>query len=131
MRVGAHLPLADLGDGTPTGEDLRAYADSAKGLGYATLSANDHLVWGKPWLDGPTSLASVIAAAGDLTLATSITLPVVRHPVVVAKINPGDVLRSRVPTPLPRPERPTGLSAAADARWPPRGTAPRRSPPAS
>jgi alkanesulfonate monooxygenase SsuD/methylene tetrahydromethanopterin reductase-like flavin-dependent oxidoreductase (luciferase family) len=86
MRVGAHLPLADLGDGTPTGEDLRAYADCAKGLGYATLSANDHLVWGKPWLDGPTSLASVIAAAGDLTLATSITLPVVRHPVVVAKM---------------------------------------------
>lgn len=85
MRIGAHLPLADLGDGTPTGEDLRAYASSAKDLGYATLSANDHLLWGKPWLDGPTSLASVITAAGDLTLATSITLPVVRHPVVVAK----------------------------------------------
>jgi alkanesulfonate monooxygenase SsuD/methylene tetrahydromethanopterin reductase-like flavin-dependent oxidoreductase (luciferase family) len=86
MRIGAHLPLADLGDGTPTGEDLRAYAGSAKDLGYATLSANDHLLWGRPWLDGPTSLASVIAAAGDLTLATSITLPVVRHPVVVAKM---------------------------------------------
>ena len=86
MRIGAHLPLADLGDGTPTGEDLRAYASSAKDLGYATLSANDHLLWGKPWLDGPTSLASVVSAAGDLTLATSITLPVVRHPVVVAKM---------------------------------------------
>jgi alkanesulfonate monooxygenase SsuD/methylene tetrahydromethanopterin reductase-like flavin-dependent oxidoreductase (luciferase family) len=86
MRIGAHLPLADLGAGTPTGEDLRTYARSAKDLGYATLSANDHLIWGKPWLDGPTSLASVIAAAGDLTLATSITLPVVRHPVVVAKM---------------------------------------------
>ena len=86
MRIGAHLPLADLGDGTPTGEDLRAYASSARDLGYTTLSANDHLLWGKPWLDGPTSLASVISAAGDLTLATSITLPVVRHPVVVAKM---------------------------------------------
>lgn len=27
----------------------------------------------------------MISAAGDLVLATSITLPVVRHPVVVAK----------------------------------------------
>ena len=86
MRIGAHLPLADLGDGRPTGEDLRAYARRAKDLGYTTLSANDHLVWGKPWLDGPTSLASVVAEAGDMTLATSITLPVVRHPVVVAKM---------------------------------------------
>lgn len=86
MRVGAHLPLADLGGGPRTGEDLRNYARSAKDLGYTTLAANDHLVWGKPWLDGPTTLASVISAAGDMTLATSITLPVVRHPVVVAKM---------------------------------------------
>jgi len=86
VKVGAHLPLADLGDGGPTGEDLRTYARCAKDLGYSTLAANDHLVWGKPWLDGPTTLASVISAAGDMTLATSITLPVVRHPVVVAKM---------------------------------------------
>ncbi len=86
MRIGAHLPLADLGDGPPTGEDLRTYARSAKDLGYTTLSANDHLVWGKPWLDGPTALASVLSAAGEMTLATSIALPVVRHPVVVAKM---------------------------------------------
>jgi alkanesulfonate monooxygenase SsuD/methylene tetrahydromethanopterin reductase-like flavin-dependent oxidoreductase (luciferase family) len=78
--------LADLGDGPPTGEDLRTYARNAKDLGYTTLSANDHLVWGKPWLDGPTTLASIIEAARDMTLATSITLPVVRHPVVVAKM---------------------------------------------
>ena len=86
MRIGAHLPLADLGDGRLTVEDLRTYVRNAKDLGYTTLAANDHLVWGKPWLDGPTTLASVASAAGDLTLATSITLPVVRHPVVVAKM---------------------------------------------
>jgi alkanesulfonate monooxygenase SsuD/methylene tetrahydromethanopterin reductase-like flavin-dependent oxidoreductase (luciferase family) len=86
MRIGAHLPLAHLGDGPHTGEDLRTYATCAKDLGYTTLSANDHLVWGRPWLDGPTTLASVLSAAGDMTLATSITLPVVRHPVVVAKM---------------------------------------------
>jgi len=85
VKIGAHLPLADLGDGRPTGEDLHRYASSAHDLGYTTLAANDHLLWGRPWLDGPTSLASVISAAGDMTLATSVALPVVRHPVVVAK----------------------------------------------
>lgn len=86
MRLGAHLPLADLGDGRPTGSELRTYARTARDLGYTTLAANDHLVWRHPWLDGPTTLASVVSAAGDMTLATSVTLPVVRHPVVVAKM---------------------------------------------
>ena len=86
MRLGAHLPLADLGGGLPTAGDLVGYATAARELGFATLSANDHLFWKRPWLDGPTALASVAAAAGDLTLATSLALPVVRHPVVVAKM---------------------------------------------
>lgn len=85
MRLGVHLPLADLGDGRQTGDHLRAYTRTARDLGYTTVAANDHLVWRHPWLDGPTTLASVISAAGDMALATSITLPVVRHPVVVAK----------------------------------------------
>ncbi len=72
--------------GCPTAGDLVAYAAAARELGFATLSANDHLFWKRPWLDGPTALASVAAAAGDLTLATSLALPVVRHPVVVAKM---------------------------------------------
>jgi hypothetical protein len=86
VRLGVHLPLADLGAGQPTGEDLRTYTRTARDLGYTTLAANDHLIWSQPWLDGPTTLASVISAAGDMALATSITLPVVRHPVVVAKM---------------------------------------------
>jgi alkanesulfonate monooxygenase SsuD/methylene tetrahydromethanopterin reductase-like flavin-dependent oxidoreductase (luciferase family) len=85
MRIGAHLPLADFGDGTPSAADLVHYARVAGGCGMSTLSANDHLVWALPWVDGPTALAAVAAAAEDLTLATSIGLPVVRHPVVVAK----------------------------------------------
>lgn len=85
MKLGVHLPLADLGDGVPTAEDIRSYVSAARDLGFATVAANDHLIWGHPWLDGPTTLASVTAAAGDMTLATSITLPVIRHPVVVAK----------------------------------------------
>lgn len=38
-----------------------------------------------PWLDGPTALASVIERSGDMTLATTVSLPVLRGPVVLAK----------------------------------------------
>jgi alkanesulfonate monooxygenase SsuD/methylene tetrahydromethanopterin reductase-like flavin-dependent oxidoreductase (luciferase family) len=85
MRFGVHLPLADLGQGVMSGPDLRAYVRTAAEAGYATVSANDHLVWGRPWLDGPTALASVLAESRPLALATSIALPTVRHPVVLAK----------------------------------------------
>lgn len=85
MDYGVHLPLADLGEGIPTGEELRAYTVSAAALGFRTVSANDHLVWRRAWLDGPTALASVLGSAGGMTLATSIALPGVRHPVVLAK----------------------------------------------
>jgi alkanesulfonate monooxygenase SsuD/methylene tetrahydromethanopterin reductase-like flavin-dependent oxidoreductase (luciferase family) len=85
MDVGAHLPLADFGDSTPTVYGLRDYVRTARDLGYAAVSANDHLVWRRPWLDGPTALAAVAGDAGEMALATSIALPVVRHPVVVAK----------------------------------------------
>jgi len=77
--------LADFGGGCPTALELSRYVSAARDLGYATIAANDHLFWQRPWLDGPTALASVAAAAGDMRLATSVTLPVLRHPVVVAK----------------------------------------------
>jgi len=85
MDLGVHLPLADLGEGTPKVDDLRDYVRTARELGYAAVSANDHLVWRRPWLDGPTALAAVVGETGPMTLATSIALPVVRHPVTVAK----------------------------------------------
>ena len=85
MDFGVHLPLADLGQGLLGGGDLRAYTAAAAELGFSTVSANDHLVWKRPWLDGPTSLASVMGSAGDMTLATTVALPTVRHPVVLAK----------------------------------------------
>jgi alkanesulfonate monooxygenase SsuD/methylene tetrahydromethanopterin reductase-like flavin-dependent oxidoreductase (luciferase family) len=64
MQVGAHLPLVDLGQGVIGGAELRRYARTAAAAGYATLSANDHLVWRRPWLDGPTALASVLGDTG-------------------------------------------------------------------
>lgn len=85
MRCGVHLPLADLGGGVPSVRDLQDYVRRAAELGFSTVAANDHLVWSRPWLDGPTALAAVAGVAGELTLATTIALPVVRHPVVVAK----------------------------------------------
>ena len=85
MDFGVHLPLADLGQGLLGGGDLRVYTATAAGLGFEMVSANDHLVWRRPWLDGLMSLASVAGSAGDMTLATSVALPAVRHPVVLAK----------------------------------------------
>lgn len=86
MRLGVHLPVVDFGDGGMTGAGLRAYTAVARDAGFCAVSANDHLVWRRPWLDGPTALASVLGEAGTMTVATSIALPVVRHPVAVAKM---------------------------------------------
>jgi alkanesulfonate monooxygenase SsuD/methylene tetrahydromethanopterin reductase-like flavin-dependent oxidoreductase (luciferase family) len=85
MDFGVHLPLADLGQGLLGGGDLRDYTAAAAALGFETVSANDHLVWRRPWLDGLTSLASVVGSARGMKLATSVALPAVRHPVVLAK----------------------------------------------
>jgi alkanesulfonate monooxygenase SsuD/methylene tetrahydromethanopterin reductase-like flavin-dependent oxidoreductase (luciferase family) len=85
MDFGAHLPLADLGEGLFGIHDLSVYVATAAELGFDTVSANDHLVWRSPWLDGLTSLASVLGSAGNMRLATSVALPAVRHPVVLAK----------------------------------------------
>jgi alkanesulfonate monooxygenase SsuD/methylene tetrahydromethanopterin reductase-like flavin-dependent oxidoreductase (luciferase family) len=86
MEYGAHLPLIQLDGGRPTLRDLRAYARCAAALGYGYLCANDHLLFGRPWLDGPTALAATIDAAGEMTLATTVCLPVVRGPVQSAKM---------------------------------------------
>jgi len=73
-------------DGSPTTlGGLKSYARAAASLGYRTLCANDHLLFSRPWLDGPTALASVVGESGDLTLATTVALPVVRGPVQLAK----------------------------------------------
>ena len=85
MEYGAHLPLMDFGGHPCTLDHLTDYARRAAELGFATLAANDHLVFAVPWLDGPTALASVIGASGSMTLATTVALPVVRGPVPLAK----------------------------------------------
>lgn len=49
------------------------------------MSVNDHFVFQSPWLDGPTALASVLERTGAMTVATTITLAVLRGPVPLAK----------------------------------------------
>ena len=84
VEYGAHLPLVELG-ASRTLPALKAYTGAAAGLGYRYLCANDHLVFGRPWLDGPTALAALIEASADMTLVTTAGLPVVRGPVQLAK----------------------------------------------
>lgn len=85
MEIGAHLPLIPLSPGPPTLAGLRAYAAAASRLGYRWLTANDHLVFRRPWLDGLTALAAVLDVSGDLGLATTVCLPAVRGPAQAAK----------------------------------------------
>ena len=85
MDFGAHLPLMDFGGHPYTFEHLAAYTETAARLGFRALSANDHMVFSVPWLDGPTALAAMIGHSGSMTLATSVSLPVIRGPVPLAK----------------------------------------------
>jgi alkanesulfonate monooxygenase SsuD/methylene tetrahydromethanopterin reductase-like flavin-dependent oxidoreductase (luciferase family) len=84
VEYGVHLPLIDLGT-LPSLPALTAYARTAARLGYRHLCANDHLLFGRPWLDGPTALAALIEASGDMSLVTTAALPVLRGPVQLAK----------------------------------------------
>jgi alkanesulfonate monooxygenase SsuD/methylene tetrahydromethanopterin reductase-like flavin-dependent oxidoreductase (luciferase family) len=86
MEYGAHLPLIAFDGATRRLADLRAYAKEAAALGYRFLCANDHLLFARPWLDGPTALAAVVEASSGITLATTVALPVVRGPVQTAKM---------------------------------------------
>lgn len=85
MDYGVHLPLIDF-DGTEFSLGyLLKFTERAEGLGFDALAANDHLLFSRPWLDGPTALASVLTKAGEMTLATTVSLPIVRGPVAMAK----------------------------------------------
>ena len=86
VEFGAHLPLIDFEGVGWSLADLVAFTRTVVELGYTFVCANDHMVFARPWLDGPTALAAVIDASGEATLATTIINPVVRGPVQTAKI---------------------------------------------
>ena len=85
MRLGVHLPLMEFRDeGQSLGRLTRA-VDAARECGLAAVSANDHFLYQRPWLDGPTALAAVLDRTGDMELATTVSLVSLRGPVQLAK----------------------------------------------
>jgi alkanesulfonate monooxygenase SsuD/methylene tetrahydromethanopterin reductase-like flavin-dependent oxidoreductase (luciferase family) len=85
VDYGAHLPLIALDRQPWTLHRLLEYAEIAESVGFQALSANDHLLFPRPWLDGPTALAAVLSRTGRMALVTTVTLPVARGPVALAK----------------------------------------------
>jgi alkanesulfonate monooxygenase SsuD/methylene tetrahydromethanopterin reductase-like flavin-dependent oxidoreductase (luciferase family) len=85
LELGIHLPLMEFGDeGLSLGRLTRA-VDSARECGFAAVSANDHFLFGTPWLDGPTALAAVAERSAHMELATTVALVSLRGPVQLAK----------------------------------------------
>jgi probable F420-dependent oxidoreductase len=85
VDYGVHLPLIALNRQHWSLRGLLEYTKIAENLGFGDLSVNDHLLFPRPWLDGPTALATVLAHTGRMALATTVSLPVVRGPVALAK----------------------------------------------
>jgi hypothetical protein len=74
VDYGVHLPLISLkGQRHWSLRGLLEYAEIAKRLGFRAISAKDHLIFPRPWLDGPT----VLASAGLMALAATVALPIV------------------------------------------------------
>jgi alkanesulfonate monooxygenase SsuD/methylene tetrahydromethanopterin reductase-like flavin-dependent oxidoreductase (luciferase family) len=85
VDLGVHLPLMRFGGEPLSLERLARVVDTARECGFAAVAANDHFVYQTDWLDGPTALASMIERSGRLALATTVSLPVLRGPVPLAK----------------------------------------------
>ena len=85
MHLGLHLPQLDLDGSGFILERLTRAAGAARDAGFGSVSANDHLVFSRPWLDGLVALTAVVEASGDLELMTTVAVPALRHPVVLAK----------------------------------------------
>lgn len=85
MDYGVHLPLMAFKEQNFSLEYLQTYAKTAQQLGFQAISANDHLLFSRPWIDGPTALAAVLGQTGTMALGTTVSLPIVRGPVPLAK----------------------------------------------
>ena len=86
MRYGAHLPLIRFdGAGQTLARSPRVRAARRRACSTATCAPTTTCSSRRPWLDGPTALAATLDAAADMTLATTVCLPVIRGPVQSAK----------------------------------------------
>lgn len=84
MEFGVHLPQIGFEQPDWSLDWLREYVTLADQLDFRYLCGNDHLLFSRPWLDGPITLATLLSHT-DMTLATTIVNSVVRDPVVLAK----------------------------------------------
>jgi alkanesulfonate monooxygenase SsuD/methylene tetrahydromethanopterin reductase-like flavin-dependent oxidoreductase (luciferase family) len=85
LELGVHLPLMEFGDEGQSLDRLTRTVDAARECGLAAVSANDHLLFQTPWLDGPTALAAMVERSGSMELATTVALVSLRGPVALAK----------------------------------------------
>jgi alkanesulfonate monooxygenase SsuD/methylene tetrahydromethanopterin reductase-like flavin-dependent oxidoreductase (luciferase family) len=85
VKIGVHLPLMDFRGEGLSARRVMETVDAARECGLDAISANDHLVFSTPWLDGPTALAAAIERSGKMNLATTVSLSAVRGPVPLAK----------------------------------------------
>ena len=88
MDLGVHLPVMEFGEEGQSLARLQDAADAARENGFAAVSANDHFLFATPWLDCYVALAAVVDRTGDMAVATTITLPVLRGPVATARHSP-------------------------------------------
>jgi alkanesulfonate monooxygenase SsuD/methylene tetrahydromethanopterin reductase-like flavin-dependent oxidoreductase (luciferase family) len=84
LQLAAHLPLAQF-DESISRKRILDTVSAARQFGYWGVSANDHVIFSRPWLDGPSALAMSIPSSGDLKLCTTISQPVIRGPLQLAK----------------------------------------------
>jgi alkanesulfonate monooxygenase SsuD/methylene tetrahydromethanopterin reductase-like flavin-dependent oxidoreductase (luciferase family) len=122
VDLGVHLPLLSFGGEPLSLRRLADAVDGARECGFAAVSANDHFVFAAPWLDGPTALAAVVERSGDLELATTLVLAVLRGPVPLAKalaaidlLSEGRLIAAVGPGSSARDYAAVGL--AFDERW--------------
>jgi alkanesulfonate monooxygenase SsuD/methylene tetrahydromethanopterin reductase-like flavin-dependent oxidoreductase (luciferase family) len=85
VELGVHLPVMEFGEEGQSLTRLQGAADAARENGFAAVSANDHFLFATPWLDCFAALATVVDRTGDMAVATTISLPVLRGPVATAK----------------------------------------------
>ena len=85
MDAGVHLPLIDFGGEGFSYRRLTETVDAARACGFGAVSANDHFLFSRPWLDGLTALAAVVERSGGMKLVTTVALAALRGPLPLAK----------------------------------------------
>jgi alkanesulfonate monooxygenase SsuD/methylene tetrahydromethanopterin reductase-like flavin-dependent oxidoreductase (luciferase family) len=84
LQLAAHLPLIQF-DRPITRARILETVRTAAGLDFWGISANDHVIFSRPWIDGPSALAMSIPDSGEMRICTTISLPTIRGPLPLAK----------------------------------------------